>query len=292
MVEWRDEYRPVGPQQEWLFEQVVVCSVQIDYCQHLQSALRAAVCWDEDRRLEAEETAVGLSKRPALVRQRLRQTAQGCEWMIERWAYLGGVIEEGGAWSEAQKVLAFDLLGVDPVLRDIPLVGPEESGAELAAEQLEALRAYKAEALEDLDGFERSAAEVGLPVGRNRALERLHRYEAACFRRMQWASARLRRPSREPVPAEDVTIATAPAPAPPPAPAPAPEPPFRFKLEPELPPEPTGQEALARLDGLMLTAARPCGVSVVAPRSTVSAEVRAKMGPTPPKRRRRRSARR
>ena len=70
-AQWRDAFRPVGDQQEWLFEQVVVCSVQIDHCQHLQSALRsalarrAAVCWDEDRQLAAEETAVGLGKRPS-----------------------------------------------------------------------------------------------------------------------------------------------------------------------------------------------------------------------------------
>jgi hypothetical protein len=289
MVEWRDEYRPVGPQQEWLFEQVVVCSVQIDHCQHLQSALRsalarrAAVCWDEDRQLAAEETAVGLGKRPSLVTQRLRQTPQGCDWMLRRWAWLGGVLEERGTWSEPQTALAWDLLGIDPVLRSIPLVGPDETGAELVAEQTAALEAYKAEVLDELDDFDRSAAEAGLPVGQNRELERLQRYEAACFRRMQWASARLRRPSREPVPAEDVTI----APAPPPAPAPAPEPPFRFELEPDLAPEPTEGETLALFDGLMMSAARPCGVSVAAPRSTVSAEVRAKMGPPPSEPRRR-----
>jgi hypothetical protein len=278
MVEWRDEYRPVGPQQEWLFEQVVVCSVQIDHCQHLQSALRsalarrAAVCWDEDRQLAAEETAVGLGKRPSLVTQRLRQTPQGCDWMLRRWAWLGGVLEENGTWSEPQAALAWDLLGIDPVLRSIPLVGPDETGAELVAEQTAALEAYKAEVLEELDEFDRSAAEVGLPVGQNRALERLLRYEAACFRRLQWASARLRRPSRTPVPAEDVTIAPAPPPAP--APAPSPEPPFRFELEPDLTPEPTEQETLALFDGLMMTAARHCRVSA-------GAAVRAKLGPPP-----------
>jgi hypothetical protein len=257
-AEWRGSFRIADARDEWLFEQAVVTSVQIDHCNGLESALhanlarRAAVCWDEDRRLEAEETAVGLSKRPALVRQRLRQTAQGCEWMIERWAYLGGVIEEGGTWSEAQKALAFDLLGVDPVLRDIPLVEPEETGAELAAEQLEALRAYKAEALDELDGFERASAELGLPVTPCPALERLRRYKAACVRRHEWACARLGRPSREPVAAEDVPIAPAPVAPPAPAPAPVAEPPFLFDPGPVV--DPLGEEDFSVIEELMALA--------------------------------------
>jgi hypothetical protein len=257
-AEWRGSFRIVDARDEWLFEQAVVSSVQIDHCHMLESALhadlarRAAVCWDEDRRLAAEETAAGLSRRPSLVRQRLRQTAQGCEWMIERWAYLGGVIEEGGAWSEAQRSLAYDLLGVDPVLRDIPLVGPEETGAELAAEQLEALRAYKAEVLDDLDSFERASAERGLPVTPCPALERLRRYKAACVRRHEWACARLGRASREPVAAEDVRITPAPAPLAPPAPAPVAEPPFLFDPGPVV--DPLGEEDFSVIEELMALA--------------------------------------
>jgi hypothetical protein len=176
--------------------------------------------------------------------------------MIERWAYLGGVIEEGGAWSEAQKALAYDLLGVDPVLRDVPLVGPDETGAELVAEQVEALRTYKAEVLDDLDGFERASVELGLPVTPCRALERLRRYKASCVRRHEWACNRLGRPSREPVATEDVRIALAPAPlappAPPPTPAPVAEPPFLFDPGPLL--DPLGEEDFSVIEELMALA--------------------------------------
>jgi hypothetical protein len=248
MIAWRDDFRPVGAQQEWLFEQVVVSSVRIDHCRLLEAALlddlalRAAVSWDEDRGLAAEETAAGLSKRPALVCRRLRQTAQGCEWLLNRWRILGAIIEEGGSWTEAQTALAGDLLGIDPVLRDTTVVGPgDEAG--LVAEQVASLQSYKDRVLDGLDASERESAERGLPLAPSRALERLRRYEAACFRRLQWASKLLPRQSREPVAAEDVTIAPAPPPAPvpsppPPAPAPAPapvaDPPFVLELSPVL----------------------------------------------------------
>jgi hypothetical protein len=110
--------------------------------------------------------------------------------------------------------------------------------------------------LDGLDGSEREAAERGLPVAASRALERLRRYEAACFRRLRWASARLPKPSREPVAAEDVRIAPAPAPAPvpsppPPAPAPAPasDPPFLFAPGPIL--DPLGEGDFSVVEELM-----------------------------------------
>src|SRR6516165_6778988 len=220
MIAWRDDFRPVGEQQEWLFEQLVVSSVRLDHCRLLEAALlddqalRAAVSWDEDRGLAAEETAAGLSKRPALVCRRLRQTAQGCEWLLNRWRVLGAILEEGGSWTEAQAALAADLLGIDPAFRDVPVVGPGDE-AELVAEQVASLQAYKDRVLDGLDASEREAAERGLPVAPSRALERLRRYEAACFRRLQWAEKLLPRQSREPVAAEAVRI----TPAPPPVPA-------------------------------------------------------------------------
>jgi hypothetical protein len=56
MAEWRKAFRIVDARDEWLFEQAVVSSVQIDHCHRLESALhadlarRAAICWDDDRR--------------------------------------------------------------------------------------------------------------------------------------------------------------------------------------------------------------------------------------------------
>src|SRR6478735_8003736 len=85
---WRDSFRPKGVAQEWLFSQVVVSSLRIDRCQAEESNLRgylarrAAVSWDDDRRLDAEALGEGLARRPARNRLRLGRTRQGCEWLI------------------------------------------------------------------------------------------------------------------------------------------------------------------------------------------------------------------
>src|SRR4051794_15673240 len=82
--EWRAAVRPGDEREEWLFDQLVVASVQIARCQHEdrvlrpRDAARASTCWDDDRRLAAEVLAGGLSRRPTIVSRQLRQTPQGC----------------------------------------------------------------------------------------------------------------------------------------------------------------------------------------------------------------------
>jgi hypothetical protein len=297
MAAWRDDFGPLDEREEWLFEQVVVSSVRLDHCRLLEAALlddltlRAALSWDEDRGLAAEETAAGLSKRPALVCRRLRQTAQGCEWLLNRWRVLGAIIEEGGSWTEAQAALAADLLGIDPAFRDVPVVGPGDEAA-LVAEQVASLQAYKDQVLDGLDAEERERAEAGLPVGSCRALERLRRYEAACFRRLQWASARLPKPSRNPVAAEAVSVAPAPVSAPPPPPPPTPAPPPVPSLRIEMEPDPVlalmrdGQATramVAELKAVGRELKARAASSGAAPRPASPAPVGAAAGsPTPP----------
>src|SRR5207237_4857612 len=83
--DWRFVYRPASVEEEWLYRQLVVSSVRVDRCQRQEAALRtyeagrAGVCWDDDRRLDAEETAAALARRPALLALRLRRTRHGCE---------------------------------------------------------------------------------------------------------------------------------------------------------------------------------------------------------------------
>ena len=50
----------------------------------------------------------------------LRRTRQGADWLIERWEALGEVLRTNGGWDDAQRRLAFDLLGVPPELRRQP----------------------------------------------------------------------------------------------------------------------------------------------------------------------------
>src|SRR4051812_24990247 len=94
MVDWEAELRPEGAYQRWLAEQAVAASLRVDLCRQHEDAWRfrqsrrAGACWDADRRLEVEWLAQELPKRPALVALQLRQTPQGCDWMLSRWRAL------------------------------------------------------------------------------------------------------------------------------------------------------------------------------------------------------------
>ena len=79
---------------------------------------RAATQWDADRRREADERAAGLARRPHEVARKLEATLQGCELMLQWWAGLSGSLVGHGAWTDAQRSLALDLLGVRRELRD------------------------------------------------------------------------------------------------------------------------------------------------------------------------------
>ncbi len=76
-----------------------------------QVALRASICWEGDRRCEAESIGAAIHRRPAQTAAELAKTPQGCRWMIERWAMLARAAERDGSWDDAERSLAFDLGG-------------------------------------------------------------------------------------------------------------------------------------------------------------------------------------
>ena len=217
MSEWRGSFQPSSAEDEWLFAQMVASSVRVDRCQRDESALRshladrASVCWDDDRRLAAEETAASLSKKPALTSRRLRRTRQGCEWLLDRWRSLGRVFDHAGSWTDAQTSLALDLLGTPLELRDGPAPA---SPPDLVAREVARLERLKADALDALDADEQSAAEIGLEIEPGRPLALLRRFEAACLRRFQWARNRLRDSARKLSAPAPLPVAPAPLPLP------------------------------------------------------------------------------
>ena len=239
METWRDEYVLVTDEDHWVFEQLVVSTVRIDQCQAQDNELRtrlahrAAARWDVDRRLAAEELGARLSRKPSAVSLRLKQSKHGCTWLMEQWHVLGEALERQGQWTEAQRSQVSDLLGFPPELRAQTDAGDVSEDRLLVAEELERLASGRAEGLDDLDAFERLAAERGMPVETPPEVLLLHRYEAAWTRRFNWARQQLRgkeRRPRGPAVAEGHPVAEAEvqtqrmSPAPEPDPEPEPEP--------------------------------------------------------------------
>jgi hypothetical protein len=252
---FRTDLRPTDTYGESLVAQLAIDSIRLQRCHDLfvvlcnEHAERARLCWDDDRRLEAEQLAAKLARNPAATSRLLRRTKQGCELMIERWEGLGRILRETGGWTEPQRALALDLLGVPAELRDgTTAVDPPHAEADarafrlgVVAAELRRLGDRKAGALDRLDEDERALAETSVGAEQTPALQRLLRYEAACSRRQREAIRSLTgrgrardddsavsapEPNRDPRPPAlpDAPPAPPPLQAPAPVPAPSPQP--------------------------------------------------------------------
>src|SRR3954453_7001697 len=115
--DWFDALKPQDEFQSWLVDEIAVISLRIDRCAGMErrardlKAMRAELCWEDDRRLDAVRLGGLLSKRPDEVAEELRRTPQGCEWLMTRWAMLAHVADLKGSWTAEQARMAFDLLG-------------------------------------------------------------------------------------------------------------------------------------------------------------------------------------
>src|SRR5262249_58512303 len=52
---------------------------------------------------------------PTRLVNRLESTALGCAWMLDRWADLRGLLEDGGEWQPPDRLRAIRLLGRQPL---------------------------------------------------------------------------------------------------------------------------------------------------------------------------------
>jgi hypothetical protein len=233
------EFRPESPHEAVLVAEMALDDVRMGRCGKLFDILcdgyatRAQLCWDQDRRLEAEDLAARLRHDPSRIALRLQRTAQGCALMIERWEALGRIFRETAKWSDAQRSLALDLLGVPTELREgwtpvdaresLPPADARAFRLRVVDDQIARLTARKEEILDPLDADERALAETSIGAEMTAPLQRLHRYESACSRRYSKALKYFLDRDRKRAPAE-TPRAPEPRQAPPPAPSPVPAP--------------------------------------------------------------------
>ena len=200
-AEWESSLKPWSVFETWCTEQVVTLSIQVENCQHKERvhriglAERAATGWNEDRRLAAALLGENISKRPETVVLQLRQTPQGCDWLIGRWQGLGQVLEAKGVWTAPQRALALDLLGTPAELRDGASRLDADPAACVAA-MIAELTEFKRTVAEDRDAHEQAAARLGLGSDVAPPLAKLRRHEVECRRRLAWALAELQRNRR------------------------------------------------------------------------------------------------
>ncbi|WZO98815.1 hypothetical protein EP7_000406 [Isosphaeraceae bacterium EP7] len=198
--QWMSSLRPANAFELGLVETIAVESVRIERCRIEERlardfrARRAVDCWGDERQAEIEKLARGLSSRPAETAARLRTTAPGCDWMIDRWRMLGHALAKNGSWTDEQAGLALDLLGVAAELRELPTQIDPHDGCEVAIhrralveDQLVRLHARKESTLDEIEDDHREAASQGLITVDDPTLVLLRRYETASLRRLKWA---------------------------------------------------------------------------------------------------------
>jgi hypothetical protein len=231
---WFAEFRPTTTDQIWAAEKMVASSFKIDRCNSRLDKLisgqadRARLTWDEDRFLEAEVVAKHLGANPPLVVRQLEATSHGCTVMIGRWSRLGEALDANQAWSDAERSLALDLLGLPADLRSgrtpldpMPGCDPVQALRDLAHAQCDRLAALKSRAHDYLDSHERATAEAGLSAELTKVGQLITRYEREAWSRYHWArrvvlgtpSAKADNPLPAPVP-EMIAEATPPPPLP------------------------------------------------------------------------------
>jgi hypothetical protein len=220
---WAAEYRPEGEAANWQMDRLVEASLQLDRCDAtLNQALtehraRAFHAWDSDRRTEAAQIAGGLARKPGWTTRKLQTSWHGCELLVEIWERLEQALEAAGEWSESERGMALDLLGLPPLLRAgrTPLTAPRDTDdlkhlATVVRDEI-ARHQESMERLAVIDDMERCHAEEGATGLLTKAARLILRYERDAWRHYDDAAHALGRPT----PVEAPTKAPVSAPTPP-----------------------------------------------------------------------------
>ncbi len=209
---WNSSLKPWDEYELWLEQGVGQTTLHTDrihqqeiLLRHAQ-AQRAQLYWDYDRRADVEALAAGLMRHPALIITRLRRTRHGCELLAEHWEILQATAEARGVWSEPNRLLAMNLLGIPPELRDAvtpldtpPNVDPKTHLIALAKAQAQRHRDLAA-TLTPIDATERAAAMAGLAPA-TPELKELRKEARGVDRRLGWYRSQFKtsRPTPRPI---------------------------------------------------------------------------------------------
>ncbi len=194
------EIRPATAEGLDAIDRMVVMAIRMEDCRialealHVEQAEEAVADWEHARKVEAEATAEGFTRRPGSVAARLGETKQGAELMLGRWESLRRSLDLG-TWDESDRSAALDLLGVAPGLRkpsQTPLDAPE--GADATAHvraaieaEVARLRSRLATVLSAADARSRARAGTASGVLLSKPAALILRYEREAERRFRAA---------------------------------------------------------------------------------------------------------
>ncbi|HWE38543.1 MAG TPA: hypothetical protein VG406_18375 [Isosphaeraceae bacterium] len=115
-AEWAESLGVDSDPRQYHLDRAVMASVRLDRCVTIESARlidRAAEAehlFDRRQRRKARALGAKLADNPVAIGARLRQTAAGCRWLIDRFDDLDGRLAGPGTLDEASRGLCRDLL--------------------------------------------------------------------------------------------------------------------------------------------------------------------------------------
>ncbi len=185
----------------WMVEQISLTTVRIEHNGRMErrhrdrEALRAEHFWDDDRRDDAIKLGERLASNPEFIANQLKRTPHGCDWMIDRWSRLARIADVDKVWDDAQRSLAFDLLGTRLEDRNRPigetldiegrLVVDLTDLATLARREIAALIKRKEE-VAGPDALNRALAQSDYIDEPTPEIRRLRRRDSELHRRLKW----------------------------------------------------------------------------------------------------------
>ncbi len=218
---WADALAPADAVEQFLVEQAATASWKIERADRVEAArlfaaLRAA---EDERRAGRRKEADGLGRLllgidgpiadPALAQEalrildpanpaplpdrtaplrpivlRLELTAEGCTWLLERWAELRAPLEQGADWDEDRFVRAVRLSGRQPLN-----LAPQEWERYRQARHMGGVEEVEPSGDEELDEERQEALEAAFSAGSSRRI-------AAGWPGSWWRTCRRTRPVR------------------------------------------------------------------------------------------------
>jgi hypothetical protein len=202
-LEWFYALNPQNRYQAWMVDEMAVVSLRIDRSERLERrardkrSLRAELCWDDDRKLEAARIGEDLKIHPEATVQALKRTPQGCEWLMTRWAMLAHAADLKQGWTPAQKRLAFDLLATPEEFREGfepgasldfegQVIAGSDDPANVARREVAALKLQR-DVVEPIDEALQALAVSDLTDdSADPEIQKLRRYETTLHNRLRW----------------------------------------------------------------------------------------------------------
>ena len=141
---WFDELRPEGQAEIALVKQASFSTVCMDWLSDRHVATlsnqvrRTGQLWDSRQARAAGEEAELLEADPAAAISLLRNSAAGCDRLLDRWNELPAPLEHGGTWSDDDRKLLVRLLGHTPEDMDDNVLSIQLLSCDLASKPIAA----------------------------------------------------------------------------------------------------------------------------------------------------------